>query len=276
MTGDIDWADVERSIGRTFPQDRPLGWRIVHLLFHNLLTETGDIKREVELCLESKTDGLVHYEWRIPLPSAAQHKVHGLTVRKGTGEMLDFHLDYVGQDGRDNSGVPVCTVLRILFPAMETNESVTLRFEYFIEGYASMRRKGLFGREWRYSWGYHVHSETSRLEHRVVLPRNCALIENGVESAIGVSPFKFRYGQSSVIVWSVDDPGKGSFVGEVDYWQESSYGSAAVSLAGGAAIGGLTALATGTATLTGLFAVFGISLLGVVGTVFFGKRFLRW
>lgn len=274
MTDEISWPQVSSSFRNVFPETRPTDWKIIHMIFRNHLSKSGDVRRIVEICLESNVDGLDRYEWRIPLPMPQQNKVHGFSVRNATGELLKYDLKYYTKKGEINSENPDYALLSISIPVLNKGDTKTIRFEYYVERYARKVSMGLLSSLWQYSWSYRVHSETRKFEHRVVIPKNCTIVKNGFATNMPSPPINFSYGERETMIWMADNPSMGDFIGEVKYKQESQIGLTAVSLAGGALIATLTTLVTGTLSLIQTGLVFAIPIVGVFATVSLSRRLL--
>jgi len=239
-----DCSEISSAFGEVFPKTSPTNWKIAHIIFHNYLSKSGDVRRTVEIFLESTVDGLEEYEWRIPLPKPQQNKVHGLSIHDAVGGLLKYDLTYCKKDGRVELNNPDFGLLRISFPPLNKGDTKTIRFEYYVECYAHRERRGFFGSLWKYSWSYRVHSETRKFEHRVIIPDKCEIVKNGFATNMPSSPLNFSYGGKETMIWMAANPGVGDFVGEVKYRQESPIGVTAIGLTGGAFIGALTTLVT--------------------------------
>ena len=274
MSEDTAWSEVSSKFSEVFPDKRPNEWRIIHLLFHNHLTKSGDIRRTVEICLESNIDGLKEYDWRIPLPTTNQTKVYGLSVHEASGELLEYELNYLKKDGNTSVDNPDFALLKILFNPINKGEKRTIKFEYFIENYAIRLSKGLFSSLWKYSWSYRIHSETRKFEHRVIIPPKCKIIKNGFSTNMPSPPLNFSYGEMETMIWMADNPDTGDFIGEVRYKQESAIGLTAVSLASGAFIGALTSLLTSSNSLYTNILIFLVPIVVVFGTINLAKTLL--
>lgn len=274
MSKKISSSDVSSKFREVFPDKRPDKWRILHLLFHNHLTKSGDIQRTVEICLESNIDNLTEYEWRIPLPTPNQNKVHGLSIHDVSGELLEYELSYFERDGTVEINNPDFALLKICFSPIDKGKKRTIKFEYFIENYATRLRKGLFSSLWKYSWSYRIHSETRKFEHRVIIPQKCKIIKNGFFTNMPSPPLNFSYGEKETMIWMADNPSTGDFIGEVRYKQESPIGLTAVSLASGAFIGALTSLFTSSQSLYTTILIFIVPIVVVFGTINLAKIIL--
>ncbi len=274
MAKEISWSDVSSKFREVFPDKKPDKWRIIHLLFHNHLTKSGDIQRTVEICLESNIDSLTEYEWRIPLPVPKQNKVHGLSIRDASGELLEYELSYYKKDGTVEINNPDFALLKIFFNPINKGNKRTIKFGYFIENYTTILSKGVFSSLWKYSWSYRIHSETRKFEYRVIIPQKCKIIKNGFSTNMPSPPFSFSYGEKETMIWMADNPSTGDFIGEVRYKQESPIGLNTVSLASGAFIGALTSLFTSPQSLYATILIFLIPIVVVFGTINLAKILL--
>ena len=265
---------ISRSYREVFPSTRPTDWKIKHLIYHNALTKSGDVKRTTEVCMESNINGLECFEWRIILPRPIQRRIHGLSVRSSGGELLEYELKYYKKDGIEDSVEPDYGMLIIKFPPLSKGQLATIRFEYFIEKYALRISKGLFSSVWRYSWSYRVHSETHKFEHRVVLPPKSVSLKNMVSTNMPSPPINFSFGESESIIWMADNPNVGDLIGEFQYRQESPLAQSLLSLMGGSFIGGLTSLICGPQTKLVTFLLFLVPVFGIFLTIYLMKKLL--
>lgn len=265
---------ISRLHREAFPSTRPTEWKIKHLIYHNALTKSGDVKRTTEVCLESTIDGLKFFEWRIILPRTIQKKIHGLLVRSSGGELLEYELKYLKTDGIEDYDAPDYGLLIITLPPLSKGQSATIRFEYFIVEYALQISKGFLSSVWKYSWSYRVHSETLKFEHRVVLPPKSVILKNMVSTNMPSPPISFSFGESESIIWMADNPNVGDLTGEFQYRQESSLAQSVLSLIGGSFIGGMTSLICGPQTKLVTFLLFLIPVIGIFLTIHLMKKLL--
>lgn len=271
---EISWSDVSAVFREIFPKERPMQWKLVHLIFHNHLSAKGDIKRTVEICLESNIDALGEYEWRIPLPKPQQNRVHGLSVHDGHGEILEHELTYYKKTRELDTEKPDYALIKILFPSLGKGQRITIRLEYFVENYANVIKRGIFSKLWKYPWSYRVLSETRKFEYRVILPVHCRLMKNGVVSNMPVPPLNFTYGEKEMTIWMADNPSPGDLSGEVIYSQEAPTGPMVISLASGVFISAVVSLIIGGLSLLPAIGVFAASFVGVLGTLYLAKKLL--
>lgn len=274
MKEEISWSDVSASFREIFPKERPMQWKLVHLIFHNHLSANGDIRRTVEICLQSNIESLGEYEWRIPLPKPQQNKVYGLSVHDGHGEILEHEITYYKKTGEIDTEKPDYALIRIIFPSLGRDQRITICLEYFIESYANVIKRGIFSKLWKYPWSYRVLSETRKFEHRVILPIHCRLIKNGVVSNMPAPPLNFTYGEKEMTIWMADNPSSGDLSGEVVYSQEAPTGPMVISLASGVFISAVVNLIIGGLSLLPAIGVFAVSFAGVLGTLYFAKKLL--
>ena len=274
MPEEVSWSEVSSTFSEVFPKTRPTNWKIAHLIFHNYLSKSGDVRRTVEISLQSAIDSLEDYEWRIPLPTSKQNKVHGLSVRDGVGELLKYDLTYYRKDGQVELNNPDFALLKVSFPPLAKGDTKTIRIEYFVECYAIKEKKGFFSNLWKYSWSYRVHSETRKFEHRVVIPDKCEIVKNGFATNMPSPPLNFSYGDKETMIWMADNPNVGDFIGEVKYRQESPIGLTAIGLAGGAFIGALTTLVTGVLSALTAILIFVSPIIGVFVTIYLSRKLL--
>lgn len=274
MKEEISWTRVSAALREIYPKERPTQWKLVHLIFHNHLSVKGDIRRTVEIFLESNTELLGEYEWRIPLPMPQQNKVHGLSLHDGHGDILKHEITYYKKDGKIDTEEPDYALIKIFFPPLRREQRITIRLEYFVESYANVTKKGIFVKLWKYPWSYRVYSETRKFEHRVILPVHCRLIKNGVVSNIRALPLTFTYGEKEMTIWGEDNPSSGDLFGETPYVQESSTGPMVIGLASGVFIGAVVNLIVGGLSLFSAIGVFAVSFAGVLGTLYLAKKLL--
>ena len=274
MKEEISWSEVSTAFREIFPKEQPDQWKLIHLIFHNYLSSSGDIRRTVEISLESSVESLREYEWRIPLPKPQQKRVHGLSVHDGHGEILEHKISYYSKAEEIEAEKPDYAHIKILFPPIERGQRITIRLEYFIESYANVIRKSIFSKLWNYPWSYRVLSETRKFEHRVILPGRCRLINNGVKSNMPSPPLNFTYGENEMTIWMADNPSPGDLSGEVIYSQESPLGPMVISLASGVCISAVVSLILGGLSLLPAIGVFIVSFSGVLGTLYFAKKVL--
>ena len=274
MDKNISGSEVSDAFREIFPKEQPDQWRLIHLIFHNYLSSKGDIRRTVEISLESVVETLREYEWRIPLPRPQQKRVHGLSVHDGHGEILEHKIAYYTKAREIDNERPDYAHIKILFPPLDREQRITIRLEYFVESYASVIRKSIFSKLWEYPWSYRVLSETRKFEHRVILPGRCRLINNGITSNIESPPLNFTYGENEMTIWMADNPSPGDLSGKVIYSQESPTGSMVISLASGVCISAVISLILGGLSLLPAIGVFIVSFAGVLGTLFLAKKVL--
>lgn len=274
MNEEISQPDVSAKFREIFPEKHPVEWKLVHLIFHNHLSAKGDIRRTVEICLESNIESLEQYEWRIPLPKTQQNKVHGLSLHAGHGEILEHEITYYKKNDKIDTEKPDYALIKILFPSIGKGQKITIRMEYFVESYANVIKRNIFSKSWKYPWCYRVLSETRKFEHRVILPIHCRLIKNGIVSNMPLPPVNFTYGEKEMIIWMADDLSSGDLSGEVIYSQEAPTGPMVISLASGVFISAVVSLIAGDLSLLPALGVFIVSFGGVLGTLYLAKKFL--
>jgi len=274
MKEETSWSDVSSVFREIFPKERPMQWKLIHLIFHNHLSAKGDIRRAVEICLESDTESLGGYEWRIPLPKPQQKKVHGLSVHDGYGAILEHKITYHRKTGEIDHEKPDYALIEVFFPSLGRGQRITIRLEYFVESYAHVVKRSILSKLWKYPWSYRVLSETRKFEHRVILPVHCRLVRNGIVSNMPSPPVNFTYGEKEMTIWMADNPFPGDLSGEVVYSQESPTGPMIISLASGVFISALVSLITGRLPLLPAIGVFVVSFVGVLGTLYLAKKLL--
>ena len=183
-------------------------------------------------------------------------------------------ITYYRKNGEVDENTPDYALIEIYYPALRKGERITIRLEYFVENYADVVKKGTFSKLWRYPWSYKVLSETRKFEHWVILPPKCVLVKNGVTSNMPTPPLTFSYGDKEMTIWMADNPAPGDLSGEVIYKQETPTGAMVISIGAGVFISGLISLLLGGLTLLSAIGVFGISFIGILGTLYLAKKFL--
>lgn len=275
MPDERDWSSISSFFREVFTADKPTKWKINHILFNNDLTSNGDIKRIIELNLESNIDNLDYYLWKIPLPDMKCRRVHGLIVRNASNELLPYDIDYLTRKHKIvESQEADYANLKIHLNPIKKGERITFSFEYFLEKYSKRIRLGIFSTKWKYCWAYRVHSETLRFEHRLTMPKNCKIKKNGLTTNMKNQPLKFSFGEKDTAIWMEDSLNIGDLSGEVIYKKENLLAMPILSIFSGGIIGAITVCLTTSLTSIQIFLLFFIPSIVTFLILLLSKLFL--
>ena len=183
---------IKESYSNTFKDKTIQNIKITNLVFKNNISHKGDVKREVEICIEATEDSLKEYKWRIPLSFLERKVVFGFLAHNNKGELLDHKLYYCkNNDTEIDNKNPDYALIKIILPIVTKGERITIRLEYFLKETAIIQRRyffeNIFYRLWRFPWKYIIVNKTQKLDYRVTLPLNCKFINS--ESNLKNNPF---------------------------------------------------------------------------------------
>ncbi len=201
--------EIEESYDNVFKDKTIQNIKIHNLICKNYISNKGDVKKEVEICIEATENSLKEYKWRIPLSFLERKEVFGFLAHTNKGELLDHKLYYCkNNDTETDNKSPNHALYKIILPIVNKGERITIRLEYFLKGTAIIQKrnffKNIFYRLWKFPWKYIIVNKTQKLDYRVILPSNCKFInsESNLKNNSLVS-VNFSFGEREIKLFSL-------------------------------------------------------------------------
>lgn len=173
--------EIKESYSTIFKDKTIQNIKIHNLIFKNYISRKGDVKKEVEFCIEAIKNSLKEYRWRIPLSFLERKEVFGFLARTNKGELLDHKLYYCkNNDTEIDNKNSIYALIKIILPIVNKGERITIRLEYYLKGAATIQRrnflKNIFYKLWKFPWRYIIVNKTQKLDYRITLPLNCKFV----------------------------------------------------------------------------------------------------
>lgn len=161
--------EIEESYSNVFKDKAIQNIKIHNLIYKNYISHKGDVKKEVEFCIEAIENPLKEYKWRIPLSFLERKEVFGFLAHTNKDELLDHKLYHCkNNDTEIDNKNPNYALTKIILPIVNKGERITIRLEYFLKGTAIIQKrnffKNIFYRLWKFPWKYIVVNETQKLD----------------------------------------------------------------------------------------------------------------